>query len=188
MKRYSGCLHLDCEKKSYEKFKNRQVHEPFIAIQRGSELLVYTFPKASLISLMKALPTSFSPVVLSPLIVHSAGSLKMIISPHISNNFSFVLVNIVLSVLRCCHTLSRFRSWHSASTSETTRKSQEFFSLIRNLGDFRRNYFSWSQSEAIFWRMARILPAVMAPMMRIPTRMATPIPEPPTPKARIMSI
>ena len=36
-----------------------------------------------------------------------------------------------------------------------------------------RYYFSWSQRESIFWRMARMLPIVMAPIMMRPTRMAT---------------
>ena len=50
------------------------------------------------------------------------------------------------------------------------------------------DYFSRSQREATFWRMAWMLPAVMAPMMMRPTRMAMPTPAPLMPKAWIMSI
>lgn len=49
-------------------------------------------------------------------------------------------------------------------------------------------YFSWSHRESTLRRMAWTLPAVMAPMMMNPTRMATHTGEVLTPKARIMSM
>ena len=55
-----------------------------------------------------------------------------------------------------------------------------YSSLMNRLG---KRYFSWSHRELIFWRMAWMLPAVMAPMMMRPTRMDTQTLAPLMPKA-----